>query len=329
MRKVLITGGMGFIGPAMVRRFMESSRVTVADRLDYGIAPQMEPFLKEGRLELLETDLAILSPLYQRIEAGEFDVIVHLAAFAFIPACEAYPDFAYQSNLLPTLNLLSKVPSGCRLILFSTSATYAPETKSHEEESSTQQAIDIYGWSKLHGEDLARHYSRRRGLSVLLIRLANAAGYGETNPRILETILRQIHEGKTVVELGNLSPRRDYIHIDDVAWVVEQLSCRWSFPEGTVEALNVGTGYPPISVEELFQKVVACTGKDIRLKSVRERQRQEDREHLYVNCKKLFSILPDFKPKRIEEWLPALVRDPGLRDQSRLHQMIEKRYGKE
>ncbi len=53
------------------------------------------------------------------------------------------------------------------------------------------------------------------------VRLANTAGRGETNPKIIGTILQQIQSGKAVVELGNLTPKRNFVYLYDIVWVVE------------------------------------------------------------------------------------------------------------
>ena len=313
-RKILITGGMGFIGPAITRRFLKNGDdVVIADRLDFGIAPESKAALDEGKIELVETDLDRKDPIYKRISDGEFDVIIHLAAFAFIPLCEQYPDFAYQSNVTPSINILANVPANCRLIIFSSSATYAPGNKSHIESDSRLNPVDVYGWTKKHVEDLTHFYADSRGISAILIRLANAAGPGETTAHLLEAIIRQINDGNETVELGNLTPKRDYIHRDDIAWAIDQLSKKWPVRKSSVEIFNMGTGHDPLSVKEVFEKCAQLSGRKVELKSVKDRQRVVEREILCVDSAKLFSALPDFKPQHIDNWLPALVKNPCLR----------------
>ncbi len=325
-RNVLVTGGMGFIGTAIVRRFAKRDRVTVADRLDFGLSPGVEPLVASGSVEFVETDLADRSALHQRLADGEFDAVVHLAALTHIPLCDQYPDFAYKSNVIASLNLIAQMPPSCRFVNFSTSSTYAPELSLHREDTSELRPIDLYGWLKKHVEDLARYYTGKRGLSILNIRLANAAGHGETNPKLIGTILQQIQSGKTVVELGNLTPRRDFIHIDDIAWAIDRLIDLWPVARGQVETVNLGTGHPPISVEELFFKIAAVVGPHIRLRSVAERQRPIDRELLCVDSTKVKALLPDYRPKRIDDWLADVVKNPGLRVDNRLEEYLERLY---
>lgn len=328
MRHILITGGMGFIGTAMVKHFAKIARVTVVDRLDFGISPELESLLAEKKIELVKVDLADPSPLLNRIASGEFDEIVNLAALTHIPLCEDCPEFAYSSNTIATLNILSRLPKKTKLINFSTSSTYAPDTKLHVESSSDLYPVDIYGLSKKHMEDLTHYYSKKNLLGILNIRLANAAGYGETNPKLLGTIFQQILKGNSTVELGNLTPRRDFIHIDDIAWAIDELLKIWPVTPGVVSIFNLGTGYDPVSVEEIFYKIVRYCGRKINLKSVENRKRKIERELLCVDCSKLKSVLPHYQPKTLDDWLPALVKDPGIRVSDNLEKTIEKKYGR-
>lgn len=312
-RKILITGGMGLVGTAFVKRFARTDRVTVADRLDFGISPEVEPLIHGGSVELLVTELSRPSELHKRVGSGEFDAVIHLASLTHIPLCEAYPDLAYGANVISVLNLLSGLPGRCKFVNFSSSATYLPESTLHEEKSSPLMPCDFYGWTKKHAEDLCEYYARKNQLTVLNIRLANAAGPGETNPKLLGTIFQQVQAGSRIIELGNLTPRRDFIHVDDIAWVIDELLQVWPVERGTVETYNVGTGYETISVEELFNKIAALLDGNIKLKSVQERRRKAERELLALNVTKLRKVLPQYKPKRIDEWLPTLVKDPSLR----------------
>ncbi|HBH00771.1 MAG TPA: hypothetical protein DDZ42_02450 [Candidatus Rokubacteria bacterium] len=325
MRHVLITGGMGFIGTAIVKRFAATDRVTVADRLDFGTSPDVDALCANGSVELVKTDLAELSPLHRRVREGEFEAIIHLASLTHIPLCEEYPHIAYQSNVISALNLVSRIPGECRFVNFSTSSVYAPESRPHVEEASPLGACDFYGLTKKHVEDLAQYYAERNGLRILNIRPANAAGVGETNPKLLGTILQQVGSGAPALELGSLTPRRDFIHVDDIAWAIARLVDLWPIERGRVETVNVGTGHAPVSVEEVARKILALAGRSIEICSVASRRRRLERELLAVDVTKLRRLLPDYRPRRVDEWLPAVVRDPRLRVENRLEQELKER----
>ncbi len=323
-KRILITGGMGFIGTAVVNFLSINNHITIADRLDFGVSKLID--LKKDGIDFFEVDLAKNSKLFDDIKNGAFDAIIHLAALTHIPYCEEYPDFAYSSNVLSTINILSRLPKKCKLIVFSTSSTYAPEDKMHDEDSSDLRPIDFYGITKKHVEELMNYYSEKKELEILGIRLANAAGYGETNPKLIGTILQQLHSGQSHVELGNLTPKRDFININDIAWVLGRLLYEWPVNKSKVEYFNVATGHAPISVKDLFYKISNHFGKDIELRVEKSRIRKIDRELLYPNPAKLFRLLPDYKPMKIDDWLGDLVKNHGLRLNSNIETIIQDFY---
>ena len=67
-------------------------------RLDYGLPPLIEDSINTD-FEFIEADLSEIGPIHQRIDGGEFDVIIHMASISLIPICENQPDFAFKSIL--------------------------------------------------------------------------------------------------------------------------------------------------------------------------------------------------------------------------------------
>ena len=327
-KKILITGGAGFIGTAISKSIINKKNffeLTIADRLDFGLGKELINLKKN--FKLIQTDLSILSDIHQKIKKGHFDYIINLASLTHIPTCILFPDFAYKCNTILLLNLLDNLPSKTKLINFSTSSTYAPENQKHDEKKSKLEPIDFYGWTKKHGEDLTNFYAKRRKLKILNIRLANAAGQGETNTKLLGTIIQQLKS--KIVKLGNLTPKRDFIHVEDIAWVITNIIIRNKFKNiKNSEYLNLGTGHRPISVKEIFDKIASIYPKKIKLKVSNERKRKIDRELLAPNTIKLFKIFPDFKPKKIDDWLPELISNPKLRISSKIQKIVNKKYGK-
>ena len=210
-------------------------------------------------------------------------------------------------------------------IVFSTSSTYAPEDKMHDESSSELKPIDFYGLTKKHVEELMNYYSQKKDLQILGVRLANAAGQGETNPKLIGTILQQLASGQSFVELGNLTPKRDFININDISWILSRLLYEWPVRSGIVEYFNIATGHDPVSVKELFDKIVNIVNKDIDLKVVESRIRKIDRELLYPNPAKLIYLLDDYLPMKIDDWLKDIVTNPGLRLDNDIEDKIRNR----
>lgn len=312
-KSVLITGGMGFIGPTIINKLKDNNKIVVIDRLDYGLPPILKDSIDRD-FEFLEEDLSEIGSIHDRIIRGEFDVIIHMASISLIPICENQPDFAFRSNTISPLNILKRNHNKAVFLNFSTSAVYSPANTDHNEDDH-YDPIDIYGWTKKHTEELARFYAKKLDFPVINIRLANAAGYGETNLKLFGEILSQVAKGKKDIFLGNLTPKRDYVHIDDIAWAVESLIDSCYVKPGQFESFNIGTGYEPISVLEVFNLVNAAHGDIFNLVQDEKRKRTADqeRELLAINISKLKSVLPNYKPMEINEWIGNIALEPGLR----------------
>ena len=159
-------------------------------------------------------------------------------------------------------------------------------------------------------EYMAKLYRER--LPITLVRPFNYTGVGQSESFLLPKIVNHVRRRAPVIELGNLHPKRDFIAIEDIAWVMEHLLRLWPVAEGRMESYNVGSG-TAISVGDLFQKVIRHFAGEIELRSVASRQRISERVLLCADTSKLRSILPDFRPQGLDQWMPQLIRQAALR----------------
>jgi UDP-glucose 4-epimerase len=145
-KNILITGGMGFIGPTIINRLKGDNNVVVVDRLDYGLPPILKNSIDRD-FEFIKADLSETGSIHERIGSGEFDVIIHMASISLIPICENQPDFAFKSNTISPLHILKSNTEKTIFLNFSTSAVYSPASIDHDEDDH-YEPIDIYGWTK-------------------------------------------------------------------------------------------------------------------------------------------------------------------------------------
>jgi UDP-glucose 4-epimerase len=268
---VLVTGGFGFVGSRLVARLVEAGERVVA--LDDGslgrpdsLPPEAEPVLGDVR------DTDSLRSLVARVRPRW---VFHLAALHFVPACEADPPRAFSVNVVGTQSLLSALereqpPES--LVLASTGAVYSPSSEPHAEDSPTEPT-DVYGLSKLWSEQAVRLHRRRAGTAVGIARLFNVIGPGETNPHLVPELVAQARAGGEL-RLGDLSTRRDYVFVDDVAAGLVDLAA--VAPREGLAVCNLGTG-SAVDGHELVRVVGDLLGRELTVATDPERLRPGER----------------------------------------------------
>ncbi len=149
---------------------------------------------------------------------------------------------------------MTACPPDARFILASSGAVYAPDTELHREASSKLEPADVYGASKLFAEHFTRYFAKQRNFSAVIVRLFNVIGPGETNPHVMPEIIAQLKVGRNSIRLGNLWPKRDYIHVLDAARGFGTIAESDLKSPGEAFTVNLGTSNQ-YSVEELLTKL--------------------------------------------------------------------------
>jgi UDP-glucose 4-epimerase len=137
---------------------------------------------------------------------------------------------------------------------------------------------------------------------VVIGRLFNVAGKHETNPHLIPEIMGQRHKGPRKIQLGNLFPRRDYIHVEDVAEALFSLSNMDI--KNPIEVANIGSGIE-YSVKELVDLCAKAIGEEIEIESVASRRRKVDRPGQLADISHI---------KRLCGWEPSRTLEQALVD---------------
>lgn len=289
MTTIAVTGGAGYVGRELVRQLVAAhpdAALHVIDNLDCG----------EHRLEAMALDKFTLHRVDIRdrdaVRAAMAsiapDIVYHLAAVHFIPFCERDPGDAVARNVAGTVNLLDAVPQGTRFVFASTAAVYGPEDTAHVEDTSPIRPMDIYGWTKLQGEQFVRYYHEAGKVSGAIVRLFNVVGSGETNPHLAPAIIEQLDGGNTRVKLGNLFPHRDYIDVSDAAEGFRRIDAARS-ADGTLTLSNLGTGHSH-AVGDMVRSIAEAAGIAIEIEQDESRVRAVDRPMLKASTAKLEAL---------------------------------------
>lgn len=301
--RIAVTGANGFVGAHVVRALVPGHDVLAIDNLRYG--PWRFTAEERSRFASDTTDLRDGPSVLALIDRFRPEAIIHLAAIHFIPECERLPEDAVTINVQGTVNLLAACPDGCRMVYASTAAVYAPSDVAHTESRSAIGPMDVYGFTKLHGEDFVRYFSAQKGIQSVIVRLFNVIGPGETNPHVLPEIIRQLKAGARRLALGNVHPKRDYIYVQDVAEgfiAAATQDLREAGSDGPIVA-NLGSG-KSYSVKELVERLSDTIGDEISIGVDQGRVRLVDRPHLLADNTTMRTVF---------RWAPKYGIDDALR----------------
>ena len=297
---VFVTGGAGFIGPHVVRRLLQGgSRVVSFDNYMTGSA---QALAGEGDgLELMEGDVRDPAAVAEALGRSRPDAILHLAAIHYIPYCNAHPAEAMDVNVTGTFNLLqaAKDTGVKRVVMASSAAVYPIQDEACREDGLTGPT-DIYGATKVALEALGQSFAAETGVPVTSARFFNVYGPGETNPHVIPDILAQLG-GEGPVKLGNMSPKRDYVHVADIA---DGLVALLGADHAEHRAYNIGTGTEH-SVGDLIEVLSKAIGREIEVVSEAGRRRRLDRQHLLSDIGRMREELG---------WEPRYTLEEGLRE---------------
>jgi UDP-glucose 4-epimerase len=295
--RVFVTGGAGFLGSHVTEHLIgEGATVTVFDDLSVG-----ERDLVPEDAELVTGDIRD-DELREAVASVEPDAIVHLAAIHYIPYCNEHPEEAFEVNVMGTRNVMAAAREASpEAVVFASSAAVYPPRAGPNAEDSTVDPMDIYGRTKLIGEDLTRLFHADTGVPAVSARLFNIYGPNETNMHLVPAVLEQVAENEAAIELGNLTPCRDFVHVDDVARAITAFLREH---ESGYEAYNVGTGAER-SVREVAEGIIDASEKQLAIEQDEERVRESDRPHLQAGVEKIRADIG---------WEPTIDFDDGVRD---------------
>ena len=269
MKHILVAGGAGYIGSACTEYLLDRGyRVTVFDALITGHRDAVDP-----RAEFVEGNLADRDLVVDLCRRGNFDGIMHFAAFSLVGESMKDPAKYFRNNLCNAINLADAAVAGKvpHFVFSSTAATFGEPEKTPIDERAPQKPINPYGESKLCFEKVLRWYSEIYGLTYTALRYFNAAGatplHGEDHrpeSHLIPLILQTVRGKREKLMLyGDDYPTpdgsciRDYIHILDLAQAHE---LALSAPRSGCYNLGTSNG---LSVLEIIAAAERVTGKKV------------------------------------------------------------------
>src|SRR6185369_14028626 len=233
--RVIVTGGAGFIGSNLVRALVrDGHHVTVVDNLATAWSLRLIEDVAD-QIEFIHGDIRLAEDL-ERVGAGPFDRVYHLAASFANELSMEYPTIDMRTNIEGTLNVLALARRvGCGLFAYTGSSSSYGDVPVPFEEDGPVRPFTPYATSKHLGET----YVRSSGLSYAIFRLFNVYGPGDPPGRYRNAVpnmMVALDRPDGQIRIFGRDASRDFTYVDDVVRVLLEADC------AAGQVVNVGTG---------------------------------------------------------------------------------------
>ncbi len=303
MSRIIVTGGLGFIGSEFVNYVMKNTNheVVVLDKMTYAanIDNIKQPFhlIKKDICEVTQDDL------------GDYDYIVNFAAETHVDNSILNGRPFVETNVMGTFNLLELARKNSKLKKFlqiSTDEVYGDmEDNDNYNRIATEEfpmkASSYYSATKASSDMLVISAHRTYGLPYLITRTCNNFGEHQNNEKFIPKIIQSIKDNKEVPVYGDGTQVREWIHAyDNVKRIYTLL-----VSDEVNEIYNIGSGerYQNIEIIKMIGEIL---GKDVKFKYVKDRLGHDKRYSL--NSWKYIEKFHDDDTIKLYSWLKEIIK---------------------
>ena len=304
MKKVLVTGGAGFIGSHLTERLVElgfnvTAFIKYNSKNNWGWLEKSK-YLKE--IKVICGDIRDYDSVKDAMKG--IDTVFHLAALIGIPYSYVSPLAYIHTNVEGTYNVLQAARElGVEKIIHtSTSEVYGTAQFVPISEDHPVNPQSPYAASKAAADFLALSYYRSFELPVTILRPFNTYGPRQSARAVIPTIVAQILSRNREIKLGNIHSTRDFNYIADIVEAFIEIS---KCDNAIGKVVNAGSGVE-ISIENLVKEISSLMGIEIRIKQEEQRMRPEKSEVMRLVC-------DNSQIKSLTNWVPKYDLISGLK----------------
>lgn len=300
---VLVTGADGFIGSHLVQQLLAKGYNVraLAQYNSFNYWGWLEDIPQNENLQIVTGD--IRDPNLCREIAQGCNIIFHLAALIAIPYSYIAPDSYVDTNIRGTLNILQAARDAKvdRIIVTSTSEVYGTAQYVPIDEKHPKQPQSPYSATKIAADAIAASFHNAFDLPVVIARPFNTYGPRQSARAIIPTIISQIAAGKRTINVGDLTPTRDFNYVTDTANGFIALA---QTPDIEGQEINIATG-TEISMADTLHTIARLMNADVQFVTDPARLRPANSE--------VFRLCGDnTRITTLTDWRPQVSLEQGL-----------------
>lgn len=304
--KILVTGADGFIGSHLVETLVRAGHDVRAFVLynsfnSWGWLDRCAPDVR-GKFDVFAGD--IRDPHGVRKAMEGCDTVYHLAALIAIPYSYHSPDTYLDTNVRGTLNVVQAARDlgVAKVIHTSTSEVYGTARFVPITEAHPLQGQSPYSASKIGADQMAMSFYLSFETPVAIVRPFNTYGPRQSARAVLPTVITQIASGKRRLELGAVSPTRDFNYVEDT---VRGFIAAAASDASVGEVINIGSNFE-VSIGDSVAMIAELMGADVEIVTDEQRLRpaNSEVERLWADNRKAKDLLG---------WEPAYGGREGFR----------------
>jgi UDP-glucose 4-epimerase len=315
-KKILITGGAGFIGSNLTKKLIGHGHVvTILDDFSTGLASNVSDL----QVEVIKG--SITSKALIEIAAQKADAIIHLAARGSVPRSLKNPVATFDVNVQGTLNVCEVARAKLIPVIFSSSSSvYGANTKDKKVENDWLSPLSPYAASKLSGEATVVAFGRSFGVQTAVFRLFNVYGPGQRPEHQYSAVIPKwiwaaIREEELKV-FGDGKTSRDFTYIENVVEILSKCVLENRYFDG-VTNLAFGNPVTLLDVIEEISKVVPA------LKIQHYETRAGDIRNSDNGSTRLRELFPEVQPRSLQDGINSTLSWlKSVQDEIEAHPLI-------